>query len=151
MLSLQFEERRVRKTYLAVVQGEVRKNGKVDAALREFGSGRIGVDPSGKPSATRYWVRLNYPDATLLRVEPLTGRRHQIRAHLYHLGHPILGDTLYGKERPVGGAPRLMLHSHDLAFKHPSGDLVKLSVEPGDDFLEVLKKLESPSPKQKSH
>jgi 23S rRNA-/tRNA-specific pseudouridylate synthase len=70
---------------------------------------------------------------TLLEVEPLTGRRHQIRVHFYHSGHPVLGDPLYGKERPVGGQPRLLLHAAKLAFRHMGEDLL-LTVEPPSDF-----------------
>ncbi len=78
--------------------------------------------------------------ATLLKVTPLTGRRHQIRAHLCALGHPLLGDPLYGPApRPVGGAPRLMLHALTLAL--PFGGGYELKAEPGRDFDAVLANL----------
>lgn len=113
-LSLAFERRQVRKTYLAVVDGEMTGAGSIDLPLREFGSGRVAVDERGKPSRTEYRVLAPVPRGTLLEVHPVTGRRHQIRVHLYALGHPVLGDTRYGNPRPVGGAPRLMLHAWKL-------------------------------------
>ena len=74
-----------------------------------------------------------HPGFTLLELDLVTGRRHQIRAHLYSIGHPVCGDMLYGQERPVAGAPRLMLHSLEAAF-----DDLKVRVEPPPDFLEGL-------------
>jgi 23S rRNA-/tRNA-specific pseudouridylate synthase len=73
-------------------------------------------------------------DADLLDVLPLTGRRHQIRVHLYSIGHPVLGDTRYGDPRPVGGAPRLMLHALELEL----ADGLVVRAEPPPDFSEVL-------------
>lgn len=134
-LCAQFEGRSARKTYLAAVEGEVASGGVVDAPLRETGSGRTAVKPDGKPSRTRYSVRKAGRGAALLTVEPETGRRHQIRAHLYSIGHPILGDRLYGEKRPVGGAPRLMLHALALALE----GLPPLVCPPPPDFDEVLR------------
>lgn len=114
-LSKLFEKRRVRKSYLAVVLGVVPAPGRIAAPIREFGSGRMGVDPRGKDAETRYRPLRTWgePPVTLLEVEPRTGRRHQIRVHLYSIGHPVLGDAQYGRERP-GGSARLMLHAHVL-------------------------------------
>lgn len=137
-LSLQFEGRKVRKTYLALVLGCVQKGGLIRQRLREFGSGRMGVDVKGKPSATRYRVRESFPETTLLEAEPLTGRRHQVRVHLYHIGHPVLGDARYGSPRPVGGVERLMLHSLELFCRDPAGRSLVLRSEPPPDFLEVV-------------
>lgn len=119
-LSTQFEHRAVDKTYLAAVLGHVAEaEFTIDAPLREFGSGRIAVDARGKPSRSRCRLRQRLRDADLLEVDLLTGRRHQIRVHLFHHGHPVLGDPLYGAPRPVGGARRLMLHAWRLVL--PSG------------------------------
>lgn len=110
-LSAAFEERRAKKTYLAVVSGRLEGRGRVDKALKEFGSGRMGAGPGGKPSLTEWRCLEAGARASFLEVAPVTGRRHQIRVHLYALGHPILGDPLYGAPLPVGGLPRLMLHA----------------------------------------
>jgi len=85
----------VKKTYWAAVLGAVgRDRGVVDKPIREFGSGRMGVDAArGKPSRTEYEFMERFPKATLLRVRPLTGRRHQIRVHLYSFGLPLAGDN----------------------------------------------------------
>jgi RluA family pseudouridine synthase len=82
-LSLAFEQRRVDKRYLAVVHGRIEKDELViDAPLREYGSGRMGVDPRGKASLSRVTVLERALRYTLVEVRPETGRRHQIRAHL---------------------------------------------------------------------
>ena len=134
-VSRQFEERQVTKRYLALVSGHAAaRSGEITEPLREFGSGRVGVDPHGREATTRWKLRERLREADLLEVEPLTGRRHQIRVHCYAIGHPILGDTRYGYPRPVGGAPRLMLHAAELLL--PDG--VRLTAEPPPDFVEVL-------------
>lgn len=114
-----FAHRRVRKEYLAVVAGRVEGDGEIRKPIRQFGSGRMGVAVGGKPSFTRYRVLGHAGQTSLLQVLPRTGRRHQVRVHLYAIGHPVLGDSRYGAERPVGGAPRLMLHAHRLVIPRP--------------------------------
>jgi len=134
-LSRQFEERQVSKPYLALVLGHVADpNGEVNEPLREFGSGRVGVDPNGRDAVTRWELRERLADADLLEVWPLTGRRHQIRVHCYAIGHPILGDTRYGEPRPVGGAARLMLHAAELALS----DGLRLAAEPPAEFARIV-------------
>jgi tRNA pseudouridine32 synthase/23S rRNA pseudouridine746 synthase len=138
-LSLAFEGREVAKTYLALVDGKIdATGGEVVQPLRSFGSGRVGVDPAGKEAITRFALRERLPEVDLLEVWPVTGRRHQIRAHLYAIGHPILGDTLYGARRPVGGAARLMLHSLELVLPDPEHGTLVLRAEPPADFEEIL-------------
>jgi RluA family pseudouridine synthase len=135
-LSLLFEGRRMHKLYLALVQGSLGADGAVDRPLRAFGSGRMGLG-EGKASLTRYRALGHTEQASLLEVAPETGRRHQIRVHLHSVGHPILGDPLYGKDRPVGGVPRLMLHAWRLDFELNRAEY-RLCVLPGADFLAVL-------------
>ena len=138
-LSLAFETRKVHKFYLALVEGQVAEDATIDRPIRAFGSGRMGMAPEGKLSRTRYRVRERLAGATLLEVEPETGRRHQIRVHLYSIGHPVLGDSLYGKQRPVGGASRLMLHALGLKFEF-EGHQIELRCETPVDFVELLNK-----------
>lgn len=127
-LCMQFEERKIRKEYLALLRGVLTDPvGSLEQPLRVFGSGRVAVDPKGKPSHTLFTVAKRYATSTLVRAEPRTGRRHQIRAHFYALGHPVIGDPLYGTP-PLGvDAPRLMLHAQRLTITHPKG--TPLSVE----------------------
>ncbi len=122
-LNGQFEGRRVRKTYLALVLGVVKPDrGTVEAPLRQFGSGRMGVaTEKGADAETSFEVEERLRGATLLRVRPVTGRRHQIRVHLYSLGHPIVGDRLYGDRAAQKAYPRLMLHALEIALRLPSG------------------------------
>jgi len=128
-LNEQFSNRRIRKTYVALIHGFMRNEGDViEKPLRQFGSGRMGVDPrSGKPCVTEFEVAERFPSYTLVRVLPVTGRRHQIRVHFYSTGHPIVGDLRYGDRAMQSMFPRLMLHARDLAFLLPSG--VEASIE----------------------
>jgi RluA family pseudouridine synthase len=134
-LSMAFEGREVGKIYLALVQGHMdAMAGEISDPLRTFGSGRVGIAPSGQEAVTSYAVKERLPANDLLEVMPVTGRRHQIRVHLYAVGHPIVGDTRYGDDRPVGGAPRLMLHASELTL----ADGLELRAEPPLDFVEFL-------------
>lgn len=138
-LSQQFEHREVTKRYLAMVDGHVDAgSGRISDRLREFGSGRVGVDPAGREATTDWALQERLRDADLLGVSTLTGRRHQIRVHLYAIGHPILGDTRYGDHRPVGGAPRLMLHASELTLLEADGGSRILRADPPGDFTEFL-------------
>jgi RluA family pseudouridine synthase len=138
-LSLLFEGRQVDKSYLAVVQGHMGSpSGEIRDPLREFGSGRVGVDPRGKDALTRWTARERLADAHLLDVTAQTGRRHQIRVHLYAAGHPILGDTRYGEERPIGAASRLMLHALQLTLPDADGRPMTLRADPPADFEAIL-------------
>ena len=138
-LSQAFEERQVAKRYLAVVDGHVRRvTGEIAEPLRAFGSGRVGVDPHGSEALTRYRRLERLQGADLLDVEPLTGRRHQIRVHCYAIGHPVLGDTRYGADRPVGGAPRLMLHAAELRLPAVDGEPLVVESTLPREFEAVL-------------
>lgn len=125
-LSRAFRERRVHKRYVAVVQGLVVADaGEIDAPLAADWPRRPlqKVDAQhGKPSRTLYQVLARDPQrgVTRLSLTPVTGRSHQLRVHLQALGHPILGDPLYGGEQAQAAAPRLLLHATDLAFQHPA-------------------------------
>lgn len=136
-LSSAFEGRTVSKTYLAAVLGSA-QDGESLAPLKTFGSGRVGPSPEGKPSETSWTVRERLRGATLLEVRPKTGRRHQIRVHLNAVGHPVLGDRRYGKDRPIGGAPRMMLHAWKLELPDADGSVLRLEAPPPPDFEEVL-------------
>jgi tRNA pseudouridine32 synthase/23S rRNA pseudouridine746 synthase len=107
-----FRDRQVRKTYLAIVAGcPGRITGTIDAPLRKLkapGGSRVVADRDGWPSITRWTVLATGDGLSALRLEPETGRMHQLRAHMAILGHPILGDPLYGPER----TPSVPLHLH---------------------------------------
>lgn len=122
-LSRAFETRQVEKTYIAIVEGEVSgSRGEIDAPLAADWPQRPKqkVDPdTGRPALTR-WLRLDGPapaGCTRLQLQPVTGRTHQLRVHLAHVGHPIRGDALYAPA-PLQ-ASRLLLHASHLALVHP--------------------------------
>ena len=139
-LNGEFDRRAVRKTYLALVHDVIGANrGIVNKLIREFGSGRMGVDPArGKPSSTEFKVEDRLKGYTLVRVHPLTGRRHQIRVHLYSLGHPIAGDLRYGERVEQEKFPRLMLHALEIEFSLPSGERVRVEAPVPESFSSVL-------------
>lgn len=122
-LGAAFAARRVGKRYAAVVRGHVGADaGEIDLPLAADWPNRPRqkVDAEhGKPSTTRYAVVDRGAASTRLALEPLTGRSHQLRVHLAAIGHPILGDTLYGDASVRTAAPRLLLHAARLAFAHP--------------------------------
>ena len=137
-----FETRAVEKKYLVAVEGKVRgERGEIDKPLKQRGSGRMSVVFDGKASLTKFSVLERLKSATVLEVSIVTGRRHQIRAHLYSIGHPVIGDPLYGEAARQAKYPRLMLHSWRLKFKEMSGKDVRFEADPPEDFLGVLKVL----------
>jgi RluA family pseudouridine synthase len=141
-LNLAFEARRVRKTYLALLHGCVQpEDGVIREPLREFGSGRMGVSPDGKPSETAFRVRERFGPYTLVEAEPHTGRRHQLRVHFYHLGHPIVGDLRYGVRTQQARYPRLMLHAAAIEIPHPNGSRLHLRDCPSETFAQTLAQL----------
>lgn len=123
LLNDQFSNRSVRKDYLALVLGRVEQpDGVIEKPIRQFGSGRMGVDiRRGKPSVTAFRVLDRHEDLSLLRVFPHTGRRHQVRVHLYSIDHPVAGDDLYGDSRVQKRFSRLMLHAWSIAVIIPGG------------------------------
>jgi RluA family pseudouridine synthase len=140
-LNLLFERREVQKTYMALVHGTIKEDGgSIDVPLRRFGSGRMGPDSErGKSCHTEFSVRERLPAYTLVHVNPFTGRKHQIRAHFFDIGHPVVGDTLYG-DRPLQKTyPRLMLHAIGLRFKLPVADEICIESLIPDSFAGVLR------------
>ncbi|MDM0074348.1 RluA family pseudouridine synthase [Variovorax sp. J2P1-59] len=122
-----FASRQVSKRYEAIVDGLLPTSDEwslIDAPLMADWPRRPlqKIDAAGKPSQTRWRVKQPLPErrASHLWLEPLTGRSHQLRVHLLSIGHPILGDALYGDEDIQRRAPRLLLHATVLEFEHPA-------------------------------
>jgi tRNA pseudouridine32 synthase/23S rRNA pseudouridine746 synthase len=139
-LNMEFDRRAVRKTYLALVHGlPARERGTIDSPIREFGSGRMGVDPErGKPSSTEFERVEKLEGTTLLKAFPATGRRHQIRVHLFSIGHPVVGDLRYGDRSVQGRFPRLMLHALAVEFRSPGGKDLRIEAPVPATFSSVL-------------
>lgn len=119
ILSDHFRRRLVEKKYFALVRGVIRNEaGTIDAPIGRFAAEKLwNVKADGKKAVTNYWVRQRFAGKTLLELEPVTGRTNQLRIHLAHTGHPILGDPAYGG----GDFSRLCLHAYKLEFWHPNG------------------------------
>lgn len=124
-LGQQFERRQVKKSYLARLSGRLQpREGTVDQPLMVDWPNRPRqmIHPEGRPAQTGWRVIRSDEDETRVRLNPLTGRSHQLRVHMAHLGHPILGDPLYA----TGAAadfPRLMLHAETLRLRHPESNV----------------------------
>jgi len=127
-LSALFANREIQKRYEAVVHGILKRADTLDSwgeidlplILDWPKRPRSKVDHDvGKPSRTRWQVMSHHilHDTTRVQLEPVTGRSHQLRVHMQAMGHPIIGDALYG---PNDGAPRLMLHARELQLEHPA-------------------------------
>jgi 23S rRNA pseudouridine1911/1915/1917 synthase len=121
-LQAQFKDRNVKKTYIALVHGHPEN----DEAIIELPIGRHSRNPmkravvgSGKESTSHYKVIKKFNDHSLLEVYPKTGRTHQIRVHLSHLGNPIVGDSVYGRSSQE--LSRQFLHAHKLEIDLPNG------------------------------
>lgn len=118
----QFKNRRVKKTYIALVWGHPKHDQAtvdiaIDRSLKRGDMRRAAT--TGKPAQTDYQVVKRFSDTSLLEVRPLTGRTHQIRVHLAHLGTPVVGDTMYAGRRPTGPG-RQFLHAKSLELDLPS-------------------------------
>jgi len=137
-LAKQFEERTIKKCYVALVEGDVQfDEGMIDAPLGPdpYHREKRSVLSHGMKSAqTFYKVIKRLKGASLVLLMPKTGRTHQLRVHMAHLGHPILGDEKYGKSRSF---PRLALHAKTISFEHPTTKRrVEFSSPTPADFLD---------------
>ncbi len=141
-LGKQFQKRAVKKRYLAIVRGIVEMdNGVVDAPIaRDFiDRKKMEIEfSSGRSARTIYHVIKRYVDFTFVAVEPETGRTHQIRVHMKHLGHPLLGDVKYGCPQ---GMARHALHAEMLGFTHPvTGKYIEFRSPLPEDMKNVLER-----------
>lgn len=137
-LSAEFAERRVRKTYVALVSGNLpsEERGRIEVPLLKTGrSVEPGRLEDGADTASTDWTVLKRAgEAALIEARPKTGRMHQIRAHLAHLGCPILGDVIYGSGE--ASAPRLMLHAAGLTITRPDGQELTLKAPAPEAFTD---------------
>lgn len=140
-LAQQLRAKQISKTYLALVCGTlVQSEGFVDAPIaRDEGIIKRRVDVKGQPALTQYRLIKQGKAHALIEAAPITGRTHQIRVHMAHLGHPLYGDFLYGTEEKDS---RTMLHCHTLAFLHPyTKEKMQITAPLPADFEEKLKQL----------
>ena len=144
-LAEQLQDHSLSRIYECVVQGNLREDeGSIDAPIARHRTDRkrMAVTPDGKRAVTHYTVLGRYNGYTHVRCRLETGRTHQIRVHMAHIGHPLLGDTVYGG-RAVRSLAGQCLHARQLTFVHPrTGDRITVECPLPDWFTAVLDKLE---------
>ena len=146
-LAAQLQDHTLSRIYRCIVAGNLREDaGTVDAPIGRCPADRkkMAVVPSGRPAVTHWAVLERLPGYTYVECRLETGRTHQIRVHMAHIGHPILGDTVYGAKKPVPGLQGQCLHAAGLRFLHPrTGEAVELWCELPEEFQAQLRKLRS--------
>jgi RluA family pseudouridine synthase len=146
-LGAAFRDGEVDKTYLAICRGRLGTAQTIDAPIARGERTRHVVNPAGKPARTVVAPLAEAASATLVRALPATGRTHQIRVHLAHLGHPLYGDRLYGgpmytDEVPPIAVGRPMLHARAVEVRHPkTGERLRFAAPPPEDFQELARRL----------
>ena len=144
-LSAQLADHTLARTYEAVVCGNLREDsGTVDAPIGRCPADRkrMAVIPDGRSAITHWEVIARYNGYTHVRCMLETGRTHQIRVHMAHIGHPLLGDLVYGRKRAEKGLEGQCLHAKELRFLHPrTGESVTVTSELPDYFRDDLNKL----------
>lgn len=145
-LSMLFSDRKIKKRYLAIARG-VPKERLIDAPIGRALKDRKRMcvpEMGGKSARTRLLVLQKSPNLSLLDVDLETGRTHQIRVHLSHIGHPILGDSVYGNEafNLSFDAKRQMLHASELSFVHPiTGEFLVIKADIPQDMKIFIEKI----------
>ena len=146
-LSAQLQDHTLSRVYRCIVVGNLREDaGTVDAPIGRCPADRkkMAVVAGGRPAVTHWAVLERLPGHTYVECRLETGRTHQIRVHMASIGHPILGDTVYGSKKPVPGLQGQCLHAVGLRFLHPrTGEAVELWCELPEEFQAQLRRLES--------
>ena len=144
-LSQQFQTHEAGREYLALVDGNLREDaGTVNAPIGRHPVDRkkMAVVANGRSAVTHWTVLERFPGFTYVECRLETGRTNQIRVHMAHIGHPILGDTVYGNKKPVPGLQGQCLHAVGLRFLHPrTGESVELHCGLTEEFQTQLEKL----------
>ena len=144
-LAAQLQDHTLSRVYECIVTGNLREDtGTVDAPIARHRTDRkkMAVAADGRRAVTHWEVLARYQGFTHVRCRLETGRTHQIRVHMAHIGHPILGDTVYGAKKPVPGLQGQCLHAVGLRFLHPrTGEAVELGCELPEEFRAQLRKL----------
>ena len=145
-LSAQLADRSLSRIYRAVVCGRLRDGeGTIDAPIGRHPTDRKRMtvtEKNGRPAVTHYRVLARYNGYTFVECRLETGRTHQIRVHMAHIGHPLLGDTVYGRKKPEKGLDGQCLHAAELKLIHPStGQPMSFSAPLPDWFSDTLARL----------
>ena len=144
-LAAQLQDHSLARTYQAIAQGRFREDaGTVDAPIARHRTDRkrMAVDPAGRRAVTHWRVLGRYQRCTHIQCALETGRTHQIRVHMAYIGHPLLGDTVYGAKKPVPGLAGQCLHAAGLRFVHPrTGEEIQLTCPLPEWFTRKLAQL----------
>ncbi|WP_115317134.1 23S rRNA pseudouridine(1911/1915/1917) synthase RluD [Legionella birminghamensis] len=151
------QDREIHRHYLALVQGHLISGGEIDTGFGRHPVNRLkmAVCAQGRQAVTHYSLKKQYQYFTLLNVQLLTGRTHQIRVHMAHIKHPVVGDQLYGSRTRVPAEAdeslitllqqfkRQALHAYSLSFEHPqTGEMISVTAPLPDDFTSLLAALD---------
>jgi 23S rRNA pseudouridine1911/1915/1917 synthase len=146
-LAAQLQDHTLARIYRCIVVGNLREDsGTVDAPIGRHPVDRkkMAVVSNGRPAVTHWTVLERFSGFTYVECRLETGRTHQIRVHMAHIGHPILGDTVYGNKKPVPGLQGQCLHAVGLRFLHPrTGEMIELSCDLPEEFQAQLRKLKN--------
>ena len=146
-LSNQLKNHEIKKTYIALVRGIVKENNatiNMPIARSKNDRKKMAVDKNGKEAITHFKVLKRFDKCTLLEVNIETGRTHQIRVHLSHIGYPIIGDDVYSNGKNRWNVKGQCLHAKSLDFKHPiTGKLIHIEAPLPKYFTDILKELKS--------
>lgn len=142
LMDVQLRAKELKKKYTALIMGQLSKgeHGFIDAPIARTTDSIITrrAHESGKEALTEYWVKESFPQATLVDIQLHTGRTHQIRVHFTHIGHPLMGDDLYGGEKNEW-IVRQALHCRKLNFVHPfTNEKISLNLEHPEDIVQWL-------------
>lgn len=145
-LSDKLKEHDIQRVYTAVAEGTIREEtGKIDAPINRHPVERkkMAVDVrNGRHAVTHFKVLERFRSATLLELKLETGRTHQIRVHMSYIGHPLVGDTVYGRKKQVYGFEGQALHARLLGLVHPgTGEYMEFEAEPPAEFFALIEKL----------
>jgi 23S rRNA pseudouridine1911/1915/1917 synthase len=142
-LSERLKEHDIQRVYVAVAEGIIHEeSGKIDAPISRHPVERkkMAVDVrNGRHAVTHFKVLQRFRSATLLELRLETGRTHQIRVHMSYIGHPLIGDTVYGKKKQIYGLEGQALHARLLGFVHPgTGEYMEFEADPPVEFMELI-------------
>ena len=145
-LSEQLKKHEIKKTYIALVRGVVKENNasiNMPIGRSKKDRKKMDVERNGKEAITHFKVMKRYKDCTLLEINIETGRTHQIRVHLSHIGYPIIGDDVYSNGKNRWNIEGQCLHAKELDFKHPiTGKQMHIEAELPEYFKKILEELD---------
>lgn len=145
-LAQMIKDRTIEKRYRAIVKGVIQENITINEPIgrNKTNPTKMDVTPNGKPSLTEVFILKQFHDTTYIDINLKTGRTHQIRVHLSHIGHPVYNDTLYGFGKQKIKTEEQVLQSYKLKFINPfDNKLIEIEIQPDEKIKKVLKYLEN--------